>query len=136
MRYAIHDRNGWPVAMLGFSAAAWKIAPRDTFIGWTPEQRQKNLPLVVDNPGFLIMPWLSVANPGSRILAIMRRRLPDEGTRRYNITPFLIETFVRTLRCTGAVYKASGWIRVAEPRKDEAATIRTRNSTNQKRTSG
>ncbi len=48
MRYAIHDRNGAPVAMLGFSTAAWKIAPRDTFIGWTSEQRQKNLPLVVD----------------------------------------------------------------------------------------
>ncbi len=56
MRYAFHDRNGAPVAMLGFSTAAWKIAPRDTFIGWTPEQRQKNLPLVVDNPRFLIMP--------------------------------------------------------------------------------
>ena len=36
MRYAVHDRDGWPVAMLGFSTAAWKLAPRDTFIGWTP----------------------------------------------------------------------------------------------------
>ena len=35
MRYAVHDRNGWPVAMLGFSTAAWKLAPRDKFIGWT-----------------------------------------------------------------------------------------------------
>ena len=44
MRYAVHDRNGWPVAMLGFSTAAWKLAPRDRFIGWTPELREKNLP--------------------------------------------------------------------------------------------
>ena len=29
MRYAVHDRNGWPLAMLGFSTAAWKLAPRD-----------------------------------------------------------------------------------------------------------
>ena len=36
MRYAVHDRNGWPIAMLGFSTAAWKLAPRDNFIGWTP----------------------------------------------------------------------------------------------------
>ena len=35
MRYAVHDRNGWPLAMLGFSTAAWKLAPRDNFIGWT-----------------------------------------------------------------------------------------------------
>ena len=50
MRYAVHDRDGWPVAMLGFSTAAWKLAPRDSFIGWTPQLREKNLPLVVDNP--------------------------------------------------------------------------------------
>ncbi len=43
----------------------------------------------------------------------MRRRLSDEGTRRYNTTPVLIATCVQTPRYTGAVYKASGWIRVA-----------------------
>ena len=112
MRYAVHDRNGWPVAMLGFSTAAWKLAPRDTFIGWTPEVRQKNLPLIVDNPRFLILPWITIPNLGSHILAIMRRRLPDDWTRRYNTTPVLIETFVQTPRFTGAVYKASGWIHV------------------------
>ena len=41
MRYAVHDRNGWPVAMLGFSTAAWKLAPRDCFIGWTRQLREK-----------------------------------------------------------------------------------------------
>ena len=44
MRYAVHDRDGWPLAMLGFSTAAWKLAPRDKFIGWTPQLREKNLP--------------------------------------------------------------------------------------------
>ena len=39
------ELNGWPVAMLGFSTAAWKLAPRDKFIGWTPQLREKNLPL-------------------------------------------------------------------------------------------
>ena len=42
----------------------------------------------------------------------MRRRLPGDWIRRYNITPVLIETFVQTPRFTGAVYKASGWIHV------------------------
>ena len=42
MRYAVHDRNGWPLAMLGFSTAAWALAPRDRFIGWTPTLRRKN----------------------------------------------------------------------------------------------
>ena len=112
MRYAVHDRNGWPLAMLGFSTAAWKLAPRDRFIGWTPEMREKNLPLVVDNPRFLILPWIEIPNLGSHILAIVRRRLPGDWTERYNVTPVLIETFVETPRYTGAVYRASGWLRV------------------------
>ena len=112
MRYAVHDRDGWPVAMLGFSTAAWKLAPRDRFIGWTPQLREKNLPLVVDNPRFLILPWINIPNLGSHILAIVRRRLPEDWTERYNATPVLIETFVETPRYTGAVYRASGWIHV------------------------
>ena len=44
MRYAVHDRDGGPIAMLGFSTAAWKLAPRDNVIGWTPQLREKNLP--------------------------------------------------------------------------------------------
>ena len=72
MRYAVHDRNGWPLAMLGFSTAAWKLAPRDTFIGWTPEKREKNLPLVVDNPRCPILPWIEIPNR----LAHPRTRAP------------------------------------------------------------
>ena len=112
MRYAVHDRNGWPLAMLGFSTAAWKLAPRDNFIGWTAEKREKNLPLVVDNPRFLILPWIEIPNLGSHILALVRRRLPGDWSERYSTTPVLIETFVEIPRYTGAVYRASGWTRV------------------------
>ena len=112
MRYAVHDRYGRPLAMLGFSTAAWKLAPRDSFIGWTSGLREKNLPLVVDNPRFLILPWIKIPNLGSHLLAIIRRRLPGDWTERYGTTPVLIETFVETPRYTGAVYRASGWTRV------------------------
>ena len=91
MRYAVHDRDGWPLAMLGFSTAAWKLAPRDNFIGWTPQQREKNLPLVDDNPRFLILPWITIPNLGSHILALVRRRLPENWIERYDTTPVLIE---------------------------------------------
>ena len=112
MRYAVHDRNGWPLARLGFSTAAWSLAPRDRFIGWSRRLREKNLPLVVDNPRFLILPWIRIPNLGSHILALVRRQLPRDWIARYNTTPVLIETFVETPRYTGAVYRASGWTRV------------------------
>ena len=44
--------------------------------------------------------------------SLVRRQLPDDWTERYNTAPVLIETFVETPRYTGAVYKASGWLRV------------------------
>ena len=112
MRYAVYDRDVWPIAMFGFSTAAWKLAPRDRFIGWTPELREKNLPLVVDNPRFLILLWIAIPNLGSHILSLVRRQLPEDWTERYNTAPVLIKTFVQPPRYTGAVYKASGWLRV------------------------
>ena len=114
MRYAVHDHNGWPLAMIGFSTAAWKLAPRDNFIGWTPQLREKNLPL--------ILPWIHIPNLGSHILALVRRRLPEDWAERYNTTPVIIETFVETPRYTGAVYRASGWIHVGPPRGAAATT--------------
>ena len=110
MRYSVHAGDGTPLAMLGFSTAAWELAPRDNFIGWVPGLREKNLPLVVDNPRFLILPWIKIPNLGSHILAIVRRQLPIDWTARYNTIPVLIETFVEAPRYTGAVYRASAWI--------------------------
>ena len=109
---AVSSTTARPLAMLGFSTAAWKLAPRDRFIGWSQELREKNLRRVVDNPRFLILPWIHIPNLGSHILAIVRRQLPVDWTARYNTTPVLIETFVETPRHTGAVYRASGWTRV------------------------
>ena len=55
-----------PVGLLGFGAAAWKAAPRDSFIGWTPQQRKQRLHLVVNNARFLILPWVTSKNLASR----------------------------------------------------------------------
>ena len=102
MRYAVHARDGTLPAMLGFSTAAWRLAPRDRFIGWSPELRERNLPRVVDNPRFPILPRIHIPDLGSHVLAIVRRRLPLDWTVRYNTTPVLIETFVETPRYVGA----------------------------------
>ena len=114
MRYAVQDREGRPLAMLGFSAAAWKTAPRDAFIGWSPDVRERNLPLMVDNSRYLIMPWVQIPNLASHILSNARRQLPQDWQSQYNIAPVLMETFVETPRFSGITYKASGWIHVGD----------------------
>ncbi|MES9901409.1 MAG: DUF4338 domain-containing protein [Sedimenticola sp.] len=102
------------VAALGFGAAAWQTAPRDQYISWSHEQRQSNLPLVVNNARFLIMPWVKSKNLASSILGMIVRRLPDEWHSRYGIRPVLLETFVDTERFSGTCYKAANWINVGK----------------------
>ena len=97
------------VAALGFGAAAWQSAPRDRFIGWNHEQRQRNLPLIVNNARFLIMPWVQSKNLASKILAMAARRLADQWHNQYAIRPVLLETFVDTTRFTGTCYQAANW---------------------------
>ena len=37
-----------PLAALLFTSAAWRMAPRDGWIGWSDQVRQRNLPLVIN----------------------------------------------------------------------------------------
>ena len=79
LRYFVRAQ-GRILALLGFAAAAWKCAPRDRFIGWTPTQREHHLHLVVNNARFLILPWVQSRNLASRILATATRALRPRGT--------------------------------------------------------
>ena len=113
-RYLIFSANSQLLAALGFGAAAWKVAPRDHFIGWTPEQRSRNLHLVVNNARFLILPWVSSRNLASKILALAAKQLPNHWHTRYRYTPVLLETFVERQRFTAASYRAANWIPVGQ----------------------
>jgi hypothetical protein len=108
LRYFIRAA-GHIVAALGFGASAWKVKPRDQLIGWSTEQRQRNLHLVVNNARFLILPWIHCKNLASRILALTAKRLPHDWHGRYAYRPLLLETFVEKPRFTGTCYWAANW---------------------------
>ena len=105
LRYFIRSEDQI-LALLGFSAAAWKVAPRDDYIGWDAETRKKNLHLVVNNARFLILPWVRSHNLASRILSMAAKRIASDWHTRYGYKPVLLETFVEKERFTGACYKA------------------------------
>ena len=135
MGYAVYDRDSWPLAMLGFSTAARKLAPRDHFIGWTPQLREMNLPLVIDNPRFLILPWITIPNLGSHILSLVRRQLPAIGPsattpRRCSSRPSS-RPRASQVRCTR---RWAGYS--SEPPKDGADTTATPSATSPGKTSG
>lgn len=113
MRYLVYAGEAL-LAALGFGAAAWKVAPRDSYIGWTHEQRKRNLHLVVNNARFLILPWIKSRNLASKILSLISKRLPRDWKDRYGYSPVLLETYVETNRFHGTCYKAANWIRVGQ----------------------
>ncbi|MGH8655465.1 MAG: Druantia anti-phage system protein DruA [Gammaproteobacteria bacterium] len=87
------------LALLGFGAAAWQLAPRDQFIGWSDIQRQQKLHLAVNNARFLILPWVRAKGLASRVLAIAARQLPEDWfAHYYGYRPVLMETFVEQAR--------------------------------------
>jgi len=108
LRYFVRAA-GQVIALLSFGASAWKTQPRDQFIGWTHEQRPRNLHLIVNNARFLILPWIRRRNLASRALALISRRLPQDWHARYAYRPVLLETFVEKPRFAGTCYKAANW---------------------------
>jgi Druantia protein DruA len=113
IKYLVEVR-GQPLACLAFGGAAWKVKPRDQWIGWTTDQRQRHLRLVVNNTRFLVLPWVRVKNLASRLLSLAVKRLPKDWERRYGYRPLLLETFVQTDRHKGTCYRAANWLLVGE----------------------
>jgi hypothetical protein len=111
MRYEIFSADQL-VALISFGASAWKLAAREQFIGWNEEQRRRNLPLVINNARFLVLPWIQSKGLASKILALMARQVPADWQQRYGFRPVLLETFVESPRHRGTCYKAANWIRV------------------------
>ncbi len=98
------------LACLLFSSPAWKMAPRDAWIGWNDEQRRRNLQYIVSNSRFLILPWISVRGLASKILSQAARQLPEDWQQRYGYRPLLLETLVDPARFRGTCYRAANWI--------------------------
>jgi hypothetical protein len=108
LRYFAYAGDGL-VGLLGFGAAAWKTGPRDEWIGWSREQRRRNLGGVVNNARFLILPWIRVSGLASKLLGMSARRLGEDWAGCYGYRPVLLETFVEVERFAGTCYRAANW---------------------------
>ncbi len=112
-RYLVYDERERLLAAFGFGASAWRVAPRDRFIGWNDRQRQTHLHLIVNNARFLLPPWVRVRYLASSLLAQVARQFPDDWEQRYHYRPVLLETFIDE-RFRGCCYQAANWIHVGQ----------------------
>jgi len=112
LRYLVRSERNGIVAALSLSASAWRVGARDRYIGWSDTARARNLPLVVANSRFLIVPGVEVAHLASHVLGLCVKRVALDWQARYGYRPLLLESFVERGRFKGTCYRAANWVHV------------------------
>ena len=97
------------VGAISFRSGAYKLGPRDLFIGWDEETRLKRLDHLLSNNRFLILPWVKARNLASHILAASLKSVRVDWLRQYGVEPWLVETFVDGSMFEGTCYAAANW---------------------------
>src|SRR6266571_6788060 len=69
LRYIAEYKGQW-MALMSWSAAAYKLKLREEWIGWSDHQKQRRLPLVVNNSRFLILEQFHVPNLASKVMKL------------------------------------------------------------------
>jgi hypothetical protein len=113
LRYVMKCDDGYLGAM-SFSASAWRVVSRDQFIGWSDDARQANLPYVICNSRFLILPWIHSTNLASKLLSLSAKQVVTDWYHVYGYHPVLVETYVEQPRFLGTCYRAANWIKVGQ----------------------
>lgn len=109
IRYVAELDGQW-VGLLAWCSAAYKSGPRDSWIGWTEQQRNKRLKFIINNSRFLILPDVHIPNLASRILGANLKRLSTDWIHKYNHPVLIAETFVDHSLFEGTCYRAAGFI--------------------------
>ena len=121
LRYVAEVDGEW-VALLSWSGAAYHLAGRDRWVGWTDMQRRNRLHFVVSNSRFLLRTRRGeVPNLASRILRLSLERLNADWLEQYGHGLLLAETFVDIEAYAGTCYKASNWVELGKTKGFERA---------------
>lgn len=108
LRYVADYQGQW-VALLVWSAAAYKLKLREQWIGWSDRQKRRRLPLVVNHSRLFIPEPFHIPNLASRVMKLNLERLSWDWEQAYHHAVLIGETFVDPELFRGTTYKASGW---------------------------
>ena len=113
--YVASYQDEW-LALISFSAAAWKCAARDQWIGWRYRYQYDRLHLIANNSRFLILPEHHYPNLASRLLSLCEHRISQDWQTFFGYPLLLLETFVDPRYFHGTIYRASNWELVGNTR--------------------
>ncbi len=117
LRYFIIGCDARGERLLGcmlFAFAVNALECRDRWIGWNDKQREKHLPLVINNTRFLIFPWVEVKNLASKALSLATHQVANDWLTHHGLHPVLMESFVEPQRFSGTCYKAANWSHIGQ----------------------
>ena len=115
VRYFIRS-GAKPLGCVYLGGAAKALTVREQWIGWSQRRRLRNLPWVVNNTRFLILPWVEVAHLASHVLGQLARRVRADWQHLWGFSPLLLETFVDPRQYAGTCYRAAGWVALGHTR--------------------
>lgn len=113
LRYNVTSARG-QLGCLLLAGGARALRCRDKWIGWSAQQRLRNLPLVINNSRFLVFPWVRVPHLASYVLGRLARQVQEDWHARWGYRPTLMETFVDPAQHRGVCYRAAGWEVIGE----------------------
>lgn len=108
LRYLIGSAHGW-LGAIGFGPAAWHLAPRDQWIGWSSQARRANLTRVIGLSRVLIRKEARCANLCSKAHSLVLKRVSADWQERYGQKPLLAESYIDRHQFTGQSYLAANW---------------------------
>ena len=106
----VAEREGQWLALLGWSAAAYHLKGRDSWIGWNDTQRRARLSMIANNARFCLLTAAGEhPNLASFVMGRSLGRLSSDWQEAYGHPILVVESFVDTQLFRGTSYKASGW---------------------------
>ena len=110
--YVAEYQGQW-LALLGWSAAARHLRPRDAWIGWSKDQLPCRRHLLANNSRFCILAEAQqLPNLASRALGLNCARLSEDWQARWEHPIVGVESFVDGQLFRGTAYRAAGWKRL------------------------
>jgi len=109
----VAEYEGQWLALLGWSAPARHLRPRDLWVGWSSQQLPCRRHFLANNARFCILadPH-QLPNLATRALALCCAQLSDDWRARWAHPIVAVESFVDGQLFRGTAYKAAGWTRL------------------------
>jgi hypothetical protein len=105
--------DAW-LALLSFSAGAFKCGVRDRWISGDFRHQYDRLNLIANNSRFVILPQCHARNLASRVLSLRQHRVQADWFERFGSPLLLLETIVDPTLFVGWLYQLANYSYVGD----------------------